>query len=90
MLTPKQQQVLTEVANMDHHPTVRSLADHMESRYHRSERWSDDEVRGLLERLVADGYLAKYHDTDNRAVRYQATLKATGGGGTSENPAQPG
>jgi DNA-binding MarR family transcriptional regulator len=75
-LTPKEQQVLVELRNLDHHPTVRSLADHMETRIHRSERWSDDEIRGQLERLVAKGYVAKYEDTENKAVRYQPTIKA--------------
>lgn len=74
-LTPKQTQVLAELYNLgDHNPTVRSLADHMETRYHRTERWSDHEIRGLLERLIAIGYVAKYRG-DKNEVRYQPTDK---------------
>jgi predicted transcriptional regulator len=78
MLSPKQQQVLVELKNLDHHPTVRSLADHMETRIHGSERWSDDEIRGLLERLVDSGHLARY-EGERGEVRYQATHLADEG-----------
>lgn len=74
-LTPHQQQVLVELKNLNVHPTVRSLTDHLETRIHRSERWSDDEVRGVLERLVDGGYVSRY-EGDGGEVRYQSTLKA--------------
>jgi len=74
MLTPKQDQVLVELRLLDHAPTVRSLADHMETRFHRTERWSDHEIRGLLERLVEGGYASKYRDGKG-AVRYSPTAK---------------
>jgi Fe2+ or Zn2+ uptake regulation protein len=76
--SPHQQQVLDGLKGLDHHPTVRSLADHLESRFHRSERWSDSEVRGVLERLVDDGYVARYEGSKGE-VRYQLTIKATEG-----------
>jgi Fe2+ or Zn2+ uptake regulation protein len=70
MTTPHQKQVLDElVALGEKHPTVRSLTDRLETRYHRAERWSDDEVRGVLERLEADGVVAQYRDELER-VRY--------------------
>ncbi len=62
-LTRKQQVVIEElgelgVAGVD--PTVRSLADRLEKRAHRSDRFSDDEVRGLLERLEERGEVVQY------------------------------
>ena len=70
-LTPKQTQVYTELLQLeDQHPTVRSLADRLEQRYHRSERWSDSEVRGLLDRLQDAGYVARYKG-DKGEVRWQ-------------------
>lgn len=72
-MTPKQAQILSALHELgDKHPTVRSLSDHMETRYHRSERWSDNEVRGLLERLIDDGLAAKYQGEKNE-VRYKVT-----------------
>lgn len=72
-MTPKQAQILSVLRELgDKHPTVRSLSDHMETRYHRSERWSDNEVRGLAERLIDEGLVAKYRG-DKNEVRYKAT-----------------
>ena len=56
-LTPKQQQVYNALRDLDGPLTVRSLADQLETQYHRAERWSDDEIRGLLERLERKGYV---------------------------------
>jgi predicted transcriptional regulator len=71
-VTPKQTQVYLELRDLaDQHPTVRSLADRLEQRYHRTERWSDPEVRGLLERLVVAGHVARYKGQRGE-VRYQA------------------
>lgn len=64
---------------MDVHPTVRSLADRLETRRYKSERWSDDEVRGLLERLYDQGLVAKY-TADDSAVRYKPVGGDNGGG----------
>lgn len=70
MTTPHQQQVLDELTELgSKHPTVRSLTDRLEERFHRSERWTDGEVRSLLERLEADGHVEQYRDEDQR-VRY--------------------
>lgn len=62
-MTEKQQVVYDELvalAEDGHEPTVRSLADRLETRQHRSGRFSDDEVRGLLERLQKDGYVDQF------------------------------
>ncbi len=70
MLTEHQQDVLDQLVELGaKHPTVRSLTDQLESRKYRSERWSDGEVRGLLERLEADGKVEQYRDELER-VRY--------------------
>lgn len=66
-MTEHQRKVYEELVNLgSKHPTVRSLADRLESRRFRSERWSDDEVRGLLERLEAEGLVSQYADEGNR------------------------
>lgn len=70
-MTPKQAQVLDTLKKLGHDPTVRSLADLMETRYHRAERWSDDEVRGLLDRLAADGHVSSYRGEKDE-VRWKA------------------
>jgi Fe2+ or Zn2+ uptake regulation protein len=57
-LTPKQQKVM-EVLENHPNPTVRSAADILQKRAHRSERFSDDEVRGLLERLEEKGLVVQ-------------------------------
>lgn len=60
-MTSKQQTVYRELLILgDNHPTVRSLADRLEERKHRSERWTDHEVRGLLTRLEAQGHVGRY------------------------------
>jgi hypothetical protein len=70
LTTEHQQKVLDELVNLGaKHPTVRSLTDRLESRRFRAERWSDAEVRGVLERLEADGYVTQYRDEVDR-VRY--------------------
>lgn len=70
MTTPHQQQILDELVELGtKHPTVRSLTDRLETRYHRAERWTDAEVRGVLERLEADGQVSQYRDELER-VRY--------------------
>jgi Fe2+ or Zn2+ uptake regulation protein len=58
-LTAKQQAIVEELEALDVHPTVRSLADRLETRSHRSNRFSDDEVRGLLERLEEKGLVVQ-------------------------------
>lgn len=79
-MTEKQQQVYDALAELgDKHPTVRSLADHMETRYHRAERFSDNEVHGLLARLEADGHVAKY-DGPKGERRWMTTGQETGPG----------
>lgn len=61
MPTEKQQVILDEMKHLEQEvgvkPTVRSLADRLESRKHEAERFSDDEVRGLLERLEESGHV---------------------------------
>ena len=70
-MNPHQLQVHNElVALGDTHPTVRSLTDRLETRFHRAERWTDDEVRGVLERLEADGHVVQFRDEGGR-VRYR-------------------
>lgn len=65
-----QRKVYEELVNLGtNHPTVRSLTDRLESRRFRKERWSDAEVRGVLERLEADGLVVQYRDELER-VRY--------------------
>jgi hypothetical protein len=61
----------------DPHPTVRSLADFMEKRKHRSERFSDDEIRGLLETLIDKGYGGKYRNKFDQ-VRYHPVSSQAG------------
>lgn len=69
-MTPHQQAVYEELVGLGSvHPTVRSLTDRLETRFHRAERWTDDEVRGLLERLEAEGLIEQYRDEGDR-VRY--------------------
>jgi DNA-binding MarR family transcriptional regulator len=71
-MTGKQALIYSTLINMgDRHPTVRSLADRLEERQHRSERWTDNEVRGLLTRLEADGRVARYSGPKGE-VRWQA------------------
>lgn len=73
MLSPKEQKAVDALT--EYHaahtvwPTVRALADHMETRFHRAERFSDDEVRGDLERAQAKGALDQFRDEGDR-VRY--------------------
>lgn len=70
-LTDKQQEifdVLVELNTEGVSPTVRSLADRLETKKHRSERFSDAEVRGLLERIEEKG-LVKQEEGD--PVRYR-------------------
>lgn len=62
-LTAKQSKVLDELMALSKghvHPTVRSLADRLQTKAHRSERFSDAEVRGLLERLEAAGHVEQF------------------------------
>lgn len=54
--TDKQKDIYTALRELNAEgiePTVRSLADRLETRKNRSARYSDDEVRGLLVRLQA-------------------------------------
>lgn len=72
-VTPKQQAVLEELealAKAGVYPSVRSLADRLEKRAHRSDRFSDDEVRGLLERLEEKGLVAQ-EDMGSGPMRYR-------------------
>lgn len=62
-ITAKQQTILDELevlGKVGVFPTVRSLADRLETRAHRSERFSDEETRGLLERLEAGGHVEQF------------------------------
>lgn len=73
MTTEKQQVILDEMRKLGEqriNPTVRSLADRLETRRHRSERFSDDEVRGLLERLEEAGHVHQFEDDDGEQ-RYE-------------------
>lgn len=76
MATDKQTHLLEALKALDHHPTVRSLTDHMETKKYKSERFTDDEVRGLLERMVDQGLVSRYAG-EHGEVRYQVTLRAT-------------
>lgn len=59
-LTAKQNVIIEELGALGKvHPTVRSLADRLETRAHRSELFSRDEVRGLLERLEEKGLVVQ-------------------------------
>lgn len=77
-MTTKQMQVLDELRQLaanGHYPTVRSLADHMETRFHRSERWTDNEIRGLLDRLKVSEHVASFKG-DAGEVRWKPTEEA--------------
>lgn len=74
--TDKQQVILDALIAFNEegtHPTVRALADKLESDESRSERFSDDEVRGLLERLEADGKVKQYAAEGDQ--RYEPVLE---------------
>jgi Fe2+ or Zn2+ uptake regulation protein len=71
-LTPKQTVVLEELevlSKVGINPTVRSLADRLETRAHRSDRFTDDEVRGLLERLEEQGQVEQFEDDGKQRYR---------------------
>jgi hypothetical protein len=52
-------------------PTVRSLTDRLESVKHRSERWTDGEVAGVLSRLKVHELVSSEKDSEGK-VRYTA------------------
>lgn len=62
-LTKKQRVVydaLKELNDEGVQPTVRSLADRMETRTHESERFSDGEIRSMLDRLKDQNAVAQH------------------------------
>lgn len=79
-LTEKQEAVLTALSELAQpsgertealYPTVRELADYMETSEAFSERVSDDEARGLLERLQESGHVAQFQDPEGDNQRYR-------------------
>lgn len=73
-LTDKQQVVLNFIvaeASQGHYHTVRAGADLMESRKYGTERISDDEYRGIAERLEADGLIEQFEDPEHPGQRYR-------------------
>lgn len=78
-MTEKQRIVheeLVELANQGIEPTVRSLTDRLESKRHRSARFSDGSVRSILTRLERDGHAERLRGARNE-VRFRPTRKST-------------
>lgn len=67
-LTEKQQYIYEALKKLNEQgiePTVRSLTDRIEERFYGDERWTDDEVRGLLVRIAEKGKAEQYDEPDD-------------------------